>query len=250
MSGPWGRSQRIHAGTAGGGARPALTGVSGLSQRIYTSETGGPRPALTGVSGLSQRIRAPGGGCFDRTVWGGPALWAEEWTTLASAGYLVSVDHTYYETDEEHIVCGYLGGLYTPSEWFPYEDWDGNDASLAHMVAAESFTGTVDASGVYLVNGGAPFYVPAGETTFRLYMNGEVVASGVSNGTGAYAGAEWSGFYGGLPLSFPGYVLSYTGEVAEGDSFWMTLQSEVDFTMQPDWPASGAVFVATKVEVV
>ena len=61
MSGPWGQSQRIHAGTSGGGARPALTGVSGLSQRIYTSTTGGPRPALSGVSGLSQRIRAPGG---------------------------------------------------------------------------------------------------------------------------------------------------------------------------------------------
>ena len=102
MSGPWGQSQRIHAGTSGGGARPALTGVSGLSQRIYTSTTGGPRPALSGVSGLSQRIRAPGGivGCFDRTVWGGPALalygsWYTWWPYPAPDGGWASGEPQY-----------------------------------------------------------------------------------------------------------------------------------------------------------
>ena len=73
MSPVIGRSQRIHAGLYGANDRPPCPPHGGISQRIYTSTTGGPFPTLSGIMGLAQRIRAPmSGGCFDRTVWGGP----------------------------------------------------------------------------------------------------------------------------------------------------------------------------------
>jgi hypothetical protein len=189
---------------------------------------------------------------FDRTVWGGPSHWREQWTSLAFSGQIQVCDA--WPTGSEFTV-GWWN--WPDGPWFPGSTEYG---APNYMVAQESFHGRVHAGAAMYVNGGGPprlidpenapwdsppdWYCPYGTTTFYLYRNGSVIASASNNAPGAYPGAPPNPGIGNTLLWIPAWV----GDVSVGDVFHVTCVTAA----VPDPPrfASGVALSASRMELV